>query len=267
MPQAVIRCLVNEGHHARTYHKGAWAAPNDRGAAATICTKILSIRRIKTMAISGVTDYTNTYAGYTNSANGKKQATEGAGTAKEAAARKTAKDELSYLTEKYECMKSKDYSVNINSSLLAKATSDEKTSEWLEYNLSLIPKVVDNIKSAAAARGAKMISCDITMNGYDSMTTEVVTQVEVDPGTEKAREELEEKIKERREEKKAQEEKASKRREEEKAAERRTERKEQMEGTYKVSVTGTDVKSVTQNIVAAVSGTSSSTGGSFDIKA
>ena len=267
MPQAVIRCLVNEGHHARTYHKGAWAAPNDRGAAATICTKILSIRRIKTMAISGVTDYTNTYAGYTNSANGKKQATEGAGTAKEAAARKTAKDELSYLTEKYECMKSKDYSVNINSSLLAKAASDEKTSEWLEYNLSLIPKVVDNIKSAAASRGAKMISCDITMNGYDSMTTEVVTQVEVDPGTEKAREELEEKIKERREEKKAQEEKASKRREEEKAAERRTERKEQMEGTYKVSVTGTDVKSVTQNIVVAVSGTSTPTGASFDIKA
>ena len=165
------------------------------------------------MAISGVTDYANTYAGYTNSANGKKQATEGAGTAKETAARKTAKDELSYLTGKYECMKSKDYSVNINSSLLEKATSDEKTSEWLEYNLSLIPKVVDNIKSAAAARGAKMISCDITMNGYDSMTTEVVTQVEADPGTEKAREELKEKIKERREEKKAQEEKAVKRRE------------------------------------------------------
>ncbi len=35
MPQAEIRCLVNEGHHARTYRKGAWAAPNDRGAAAT----------------------------------------------------------------------------------------------------------------------------------------------------------------------------------------------------------------------------------------
>lgn len=222
------------------------------------------------MAISGVTDYANTYAGYTNSANGKKQATEGVGTAKEAA-RKTEKDELSYLTEKYECMKSKDYSVNINSSLLAKATSDEKTSEWLEYNLSLIPKVVDNIKSAVAVRGAKMISCDITMNGYDSMTTEVVTQVEADPGTQKAREELEEKIKERREEKKAQEEKASKRREEEKAAERRAERKEQMEklteGMYKVSATGTDVKNITQNIVEVVSGTSSPTEGSFDIKA
>ena len=76
------------------------------------------------MAISGVTDYTNAYAGYINSANNKKQATEGAGTEKETTARKTAKDELSYLTEKYECIKNKDYSVNINSSLLAKATSD-----------------------------------------------------------------------------------------------------------------------------------------------
>ncbi len=221
------------------------------------------------MAISGVTDYTNAYAGYTNSANGKRQAAEGAGTAKETAVRKTAKDELSYLTEKYECMKSKDYSVNINSSLLAKAASDEKTSERLEYNLSLIPKVVDNIKSAAASRGAKMISCDITMNGYDSMTTEVVTQVEVDPGTEKAREELEEKIKERKEEKKTQEEKAAKRRDEkkseEKAAEKRAEGKELTE-MFTVSAAGSDVKSVTQNLIATISGTSELKGAGFDIK-
>ena len=221
------------------------------------------------MAISGVTDYTHAYAGYTNSANGKRQAAEGAGTAKETAVRKTAKDELSYLTEKYECMKSKDYSVNINSSLLAKAASDEKTSEWLEYNLSLIPKVVDNIKSAAASRGAKMISCDITMNGYDSMTTEVVTQVEVDPGTEKAREELEEKIKERKEEKKAQEEKAAKRRDEkkaeEKAAEKRAEGKELTE-MFTVFAAGSDVKSVTQNLIATISGTSEPKGAGFDIK-
>ncbi len=32
MPRVVIRCLVNEGHHARTYHRDM-AAPNDRGAA------------------------------------------------------------------------------------------------------------------------------------------------------------------------------------------------------------------------------------------
>ena len=64
---------------------------------------------------------------------------------------------------------------------------------------------------------------------------------------------------------------AEKKAEEEKAAERRAERKEHMEklteGTYKVSAIGTDVKSVTQNIVAAVSGTSSPTGASFDLKA
>ena len=76
----------------------------------------------------------------------------------------------------------------------------------------------------------------------------------------------------RAKEKKEQEEKAAKRREEkkaeeEKAAERRAERKERMEGTFTVSATGTDVKSVTQNIVAAASGTSSFAGGSFDIKA
>ena len=80
----------------------------------------------------------------------------------------------------------------------------------------------------------------------------------------------------RAKEKKAAEEKAAERRkekkaEEKKAAERRAERKEQMdkltEGTFTVSATGTNVKSVTQNIVAAVSGISSPTGGSFDIKA
>ncbi len=43
------------------------------------------------MAILGVTDYTNTYAGYTNSANGKKQATEGAGTAKGGRSQKDGK--------------------------------------------------------------------------------------------------------------------------------------------------------------------------------
>lgn len=68
----------------------------------------------------------------------------------------------------------------------------------------------------------------------------------------------------RREEKKA---------EEEKAAERLAERKEQTEkleegretGTFTVSATGTDVKSVTQSLINTSSGTS--TAGSFDIKA
>ena len=36
------------------------------------------------------------------------------------------------------CIRDRDYSVNINSSLLSKAMGDEKTKQWLEYNLSLI---------------------------------------------------------------------------------------------------------------------------------
>ncbi|MDE7351956.1 MAG: hypothetical protein K2O06_02750 [Acetatifactor sp.] len=227
------------------------------------------------MAISGVTDYTNTYAGYTNSANSKEQVTERTGSAKETAARKTASEVLSYLTDKYECLKSSNYSVNINSSLLAQAAGDKKTSEWLEYNLSLIPKVFENMKATVAASGAKLISCSITMNGYDSMSTMVVAQDEVDPGTEKAKKELEEKNKERRAEKKEQEEKAAKRREEkraeEKAAERRAERKELAEGRaagrFTVSAAGTDAKSAAQNLIAAVSGASVPAEVSFDRKA
>jgi len=141
------------------------------------------------MAIAGVSN--NNYYSYVNQNNGNTDK-----------AYSNVRDYKAYLSDKYECLKNSNYSVEINSSLLAKAASDEKTSKWLEYNLSLIPKVVDDVKSAAAARGSKLLSCNISMNGYDNMTTEVVTQVEVDPGTEKARKELEEKIKKIREEKK-----------------------------------------------------------------
>lgn len=65
--------------------------------------------------------------------------------------------------------------------------------------------MVDNLKSSAAACGSKVISCNISINGYDSITTEMVGKFEDDPGTEKARKESEEKIKKIREEKKAEE--------------------------------------------------------------
>ena len=58
----------------------------------------------------------------------------------------------------------------------------------------------------------------------------------------------------------------------EKSAKRRAEKKAQLEKltedeTFTISATGTDVKSVTQHLLAAVSGTSAPTGASFDIKA
>lgn len=85
---------------------------------------------------------------------------------------------------------------------MSKALGDEKTAEWLEYNLSLIPECVEKMKSAAAARGSKLVSCSITINGYDSITSETCTRSEADPGTEKARKQLEERLENIKEEKK-----------------------------------------------------------------
>ena len=226
------------------------------------------------MAITGIGSGYN--SGIYESANAVKN-NETSKTDAEKQTRRTTREELSYLTDKYECLKSTEYSVSINSSLLEKAASDEKTSEWLEYNLSLIPSVVNNIKAAAAANGAKLVSCSITMDGYDSMTTEVCVTDVVDPGTEKAKEELKQKIKEIKEEKKAREEKAAKRRkekkaEEEKTVQRRAEKKAAEKagdktGEYTMRVTETDIKAAAQKIIAASFGTSApSPEANFDIK-
>lgn len=171
------------------------------------------------MAITGVSQYT-TYANYytqTKPKDSSENATE------QQTAEKTysnTREYSNYLTEKYKCLKSTEYSVEINSSLLSKALGDEKTSEWLEYNLALIPNVADNFKSAAAANGSKILSCNISINGYDDITTEMAGRFEADPGTEKTREELQERIKKIREEKKEEEKKAEEKRQEDKTLEK-----------------------------------------------
>ena len=171
------------------------------------------------MAITGVNQYA-TYANYytqTKPKDSSENATE------QQTAEKTysnTREYSNYLTEKYKCLKSTEYSVEINSSLLSKALGDEKTSEWLEYNLALIPENVEKIKSTQAARGCKVLSCSIKINGYDSMTAETCVTDEVDPGTEKTREELRERIKKIREEKKEEEKKAEEKRQEDETSEK-----------------------------------------------
>ena len=171
------------------------------------------------MAIAGVSQYT-TYANYytqTKPKDSSENATE------QQTAEKTysnTREYSNYLTEKYKCLKSTEYSVEINSSLLSEALGDEKTSEWLEYNLALIPNVADNFKSAAAANGSKILSCNISINGYDDITTEMAGRFEADPGTEKTREELQDRIKKIREEKKEEEKNAEEKRQEDKTLEK-----------------------------------------------
>lgn len=134
----------------------------------------------------------NTYITYNNISSETKQKSSPSADATVADKQTTWKefrnvnDYKKYLTDKYECLRSKDYDVKINSSLLSKAMGDEKTREWLEYNLDLIPKCVEKTRAQAEARGAKLLSHTISFDGYDSMTAETCTQTEVDPGTEKS---------------------------------------------------------------------------------
>ena len=161
------------------------------------------------MAVTGI----GTYASYTNSYGN----TQNAGN-KTGRTYKNAHEYKNYLTQKYECLRSRDYSVNINSSLLSKAMGDEKTKQWLEYNLSLIPESIEKLKAAQSARGCKVLSVTDTINGYDSITEEVLVTDEVDPGTEKARKELEERLEKRKEEKRAEEKKTEDKMEKERSS-------------------------------------------------
>ena len=161
------------------------------------------------MAVTGI----GTYASYTNSYDN----TQNAGN-KTGRTYKNAHEYKNYLTQKYDCLRSRDYSVNINSSLLSEAMGDEKTKQWLEYNLSLIPKTIEQSRAYVAARGAKILSYSITINGYDSMSSVMCTQDEVDPGTEKARKELEERLEKRKEEKRAEEKKTEDKMEKERSS-------------------------------------------------
>ena len=188
------------------------------------------------MAVTGI----GTYASYTNSYGN----TQNAGN-KTGRTYKNAHEYKNYLTQKYECLRSRDYSVNINSSLLSKAMGDEKTKQWLEYNLSLIPESIEKLKAAQSARGCKVLSVTDTINGYDSITEEVLVTDEVDPGTEKARKELEERLEKRKAEKKETEE--------------RLEKQEKEERQYNLKIDGKDVDDLTGKMVELL-GTSTSIG-------
>ena len=144
--------------------------------------------------------------------------------------------------------------VSVSSAFLKKCMNDPEKAKYLEENLAAIP---DCVKSAVNGCQWTLtnLSYQIDANGNITITGSGTN----DPDGKIARENAERKAKE----KKAQEEKTAKRRAEKKVAEEaRTET-----GEYTVSATGTDIKAVTQKVIAASLGTSVPTGASFDIKA
>ena len=98
-------------------------------------------------------------------------------------------------------------------------------------------------RAYVAARGAKILSYSITINGYDSMSSVMCTQDEVDPGTEKARKELEERLEKRKTEKKETEERLEK---------QRAEKQDQEERQYNLKIDGKDVADLTGKMVELV---------------
>ena len=174
----------------------------------------------------------------------------------------------SYMNTGTTSMQGVPTTVSVSSAFLKKCMNDPEKATYLEENLAALPECA---KSAVAGCQGTLTNLSYKIDGNGNIS--VAISGTSDPDGKIAKENAERKAKE----KKAQEEKAAKRREqkkaeEEKAAERRAEKKAAEEartetGEYTVSATGTDIKAVTQKVIAASLGTSVPTGASFDIKA
>ena len=155
--------------------------------------------------------------------------------------------------------------LNLSNDCLRKMASDPDFARKIENDIAGIPTAHEQMFAKAKSDGIEIHGFAVRINADGSMQCSCSGSTRTSGSKQSAFILNTEKRQKERLEKKREERKNL----EEKAAERRAERKEHMEklteGTYKVSATGTDVKSVTQNIVAEVSGTSSP--GSFDIKA
>ena len=157
--------------------------------------------------------------------------------------------------------------LNLSNDCLKKMASDPDFARKIENDIAGIPAAHEQMFAKAKSDGIEIHGFAVRINADGSMQCSCSGSTRTSGSKQSAFILNTEKRQKERLEKKREERKNL----EEKAAERRAERKEQMEklaeGTYKVSATGTDIKSVMQNLMETVSGTSSPTGASFDLKA
>ena len=174
----------------------------------------------------------------------------------------------SYMNTGTTSMQGVPTTVSVSSAFLKKCMNDPEKAKYLEENLAALPDCAQ-IAVAGCPGTLTNLSYQIDSNGNISVAISGTN----DPDGKIAKENAERKA----QEKKAAEEKAAKKRAEkkeleEKAAKRRTEKKAAEEagtetGEYTVSGTGTDIKAVTQKVVAMTLGTPAPTGAGFDRKA
>ncbi|MCM1399160.1 MAG: cell envelope integrity protein TolA [Clostridium sp.] len=188
---------------------------------------------------------------------------------------KNVNDYSKYLQGKYSymnigttSMEGVPTTVSVSGAFLEKCMNDPEKAKYLEENLAAIP---DCAAYAVSHSLGTLTSLTYKFDADGNIT--IISSGTNDPDGKIARENAKRKA----QEKKTAEEKASKKRaekkaEEEKTAKKRAEQKATEEagtelGTYTVSATGTDIKTVTQRVVTASIDTSASTGVSFDIRA
>lgn len=231
------------------------------------------------MAMEITNDYSNYAANYTDTM--KKS---GSNTTREVTTSSKAKAQ-----EYYEQLCKKFPQININSSrgvasggrnnvvlnlsndCLRKMANDPDFARKIENDIAGIPAAHEQMFARAKSDGIEIHGFAVRINADGSMQCSCSGSTRTSGSKESASILNTEKRQKERLEKKREERKNL----EEKAAKRRAERKEQMDKltedgeaeSFTVSATGIDMKSVTQNLIAAVSGTSVPTGVSFDIKA
>ena len=231
------------------------------------------------MAMEITNDYSNYAANYTDTM--KKS---GSNTTREVKTSSKAKAQ-----EYYEQLCKKFSQININSSrgvasggrnnvvlnlsndCLRKMANDPDFARKIENDIAGIPAAHEQMFARAKSDGIEIHGFAVRINADGSMQCSCSGSTRTSGSKQSAsilntKKRQKERLEKRREERKNLE---------EKAAERRAERKEQMDKltedgeaeSFTVSATGIDMKSVTQNLIAAVSGTSVPAWGSFDIKA
>lgn len=179
---------------------------------------------------------------------------------------KYLQDKYSYMNTGTTSMQGVPTTVSVSSAFLKKCMNDPEKAKYLEENLAAIP---DCAKMAVSGSLGTLTSLSYQIDANGNITC--ISSGTNDPDGKITRENAKRKAQEEKAaEKKAAKRRKGKRAEEKKAAERRAEKKEQLAdvretGTFTVSATGTDVKSVTQSLINSSSGTS--TAGNFDMKA
>lgn len=161
--------------------------------------------------------------------------------------------------------------LNLSNDCLRKMASDPDFARKIENDIGGIPAAHEQMFARAKSDGIEIHGFAVRINADGSMQCSCSGSTRTSGSKESASILNTEKRQKERLEKKREERKNL----EEKAAKRWAERKEQMDKltedgeaeSFTVSATGIDMKSVTQNLIAAFSGTSVPTGVSFDIKA